>query len=218
MSAAKDGAPRPIVERARMPMRVAIAGLLVLLAAPLFAPLFAIEEPSRSIRFPLASHSADAAATAEAATSTASETSPRAAFLPLAPPRSKSAPRGETPRTGAWPSLASIGGSLAVVIGLFVMVVWLTRRANGSAGAALPKEVFEVLGRAPLAPRTWAGLVRCGGKLLLVSFTASGVDTLTEITDLAEIDRLTGLCQAQNPKSASAAFRGVLQQMEQLRA
>jgi flagellar biogenesis protein FliO len=170
-------------------------------------PLSASEEPSRSIRFPLASHTTEAA-------SDPGESTERKDFLPLAPPRSHSAPGSEATRSGAWPSLAGIGGSLAVVLGLFLLVVWLARRSSGTAASALPKEVFEVLGRAPLAPRTWAGLVRCGGKLLLVSFTASGVDTLTEITDPAEIDRLTGLCQAHNPKSASAAFRGILQQME----
>jgi flagellar biogenesis protein FliO len=197
-----------------MPTRIATAAFLLFAGASAFA-----EEASRSLRFPLASHSANGPSTAEGSKSATSEAPPpRTDFLPLAPPRSQSAPRSESPRTGAWPSLASIGGSLAVVIGLFLVVVWLTRRANGTAATALPKEVFEVLGRAPLAPRTWAGLVRCGGKLLLVSFTAGGVDTLTEITDPAEIDRLTGLCQAQNPKSTSAAFRGILQQMEAPRA
>ena len=76
----------------------------------------------------------------------------------------------------------------------------------------MPGEVVEVLGRAPLANRQQIHLLRCGNKLLLVSVTPTGAETLTEITDPMEVDRLAGLCQQAQPGSATAAFRKVLQQ------
>jgi hypothetical protein len=55
-------------------------------------------------------------------------------------------------------------------------------------------------------------LLRCGQKLLLVSLTPAGAETLTEVTDPQEVDRLAGLCRQAHPQSATAAFRQVFQQ------
>jgi hypothetical protein len=55
-------------------------------------------------------------------------------------------------------------------------------------------------------------LVRCGHKLLLVAISTAGADTLTEITDPVEVDRLCGLCRQSHPQSATTAFRNVLNQ------
>ena len=68
--------------------------------------------------------------------------------------------------------------------------------AGASAGARhLPADVVSVLGRVPLAARQFAELLRVGNKLVLVSLTPTGAETLTEVTDPAEVDRLVGLCQ-----------------------
>ncbi len=77
----------------------------------------------------------------------------------------------------------------------------------------LPKEVFEIIGRAPLGARQQVQLLRCGSKLLLVSITPQGTETLTEVTDPVEVDRIAGICRQGNPKSSTAAFRQVFQQM-----
>jgi flagellar biogenesis protein FliO len=77
---------------------------------------------------------------------------------------------------------------------------------------SLPNEVVEVLGRTALGSRQHAHLVRCGNKLLLVSLTATGAETLTEITDPVEVDRLSGLCRQSQPHSATATFRNIFQQ------
>jgi flagellar biosynthetic protein FliO len=105
-------------------------------------------------------------------------------------------------------------GSLAVVLGLFFLVAWLTRRVRPKGSQSLPKEAVEVLGRLPLAGRQQMHLVRVGGKLLLVSVSPTGAETLTEITDPAEVERLAGLCQMSQPGSISATFRQVLSQFE----
>jgi flagellar biogenesis protein FliO len=103
------------------------------------------------------------------------------------------------------PSLVAVFGSLALVLGIFFALVWMLRRASPGAGV-LPAEVFEVLGRAPLANRQQAHLLRCGNKLLLVSTGAAGTEPLTEITDPSEVERLTNLCRESRPAAATTAL------------
>lgn len=102
--------------------------------------------------------------------------------------------------------------SLAAVLGLFFAVAWVLRRGTPHTMAALPGEVVEILGRAPLPGRQQMHLVRCGHKLLLVAISATSADTLTEITDPLEVDRLCGLCRQSHPQSATATFRNILNQ------
>lgn len=141
---------------------------------------------------------------------------------PLSPPQRKEseplplARRGHSPGASAGTSssdaLFTTLASLAVVLGLFFAVAWVLRRGAPPAMAALPGEVVEILGRAPLPGRQQMHLVRCGHKLLLVAISATGADTLTEITDPLEVDRLCGLCRQTHPHSATATFRNLLNQ------
>ena len=117
-------------------------------------------------------------------------------------------------RPGGLSSLVTVGGSLAVVLGIFFCIVWMLRRASPGRSALLPSEAYEVLGRAPLANHHQAHLVRCGNKLLLVCVTATGAETLTEITDPAEVERMTALCRNSRPSSPTLSFRQVFQQAE----
>jgi flagellar biogenesis protein FliO len=133
----------------------------------------------------------------------------RASRLPFPSERGKPKAKSDS---GAWPSLASAGASLAVVVGVFLLLAWLLRRSSPSSSRRLPQEVYESLGHAPLAGRQAVHLLRCGNKLLLVSIAPSGAETLTEITDPDEVDRLRGHCAAAAPGSASATFRQLLGQ------
>lgn len=130
--------------------------------------------------------------------------------LPLAPPgRSR---RAQEDRNSGLPSVITVVGSLAVVLGIFFLIAWGMRRAAPPGAIALPSEVFEVLGRASMTGRQQVHLLRCGRKLVLVSVTPAGAETLTEITDPVEVDRLAGLCHQGRPNSATAAFRQVFGQ------
>ncbi len=102
--------------------------------------------------------------------------------------------------------------SLAIVLGLFFVAAWAVRRGLPQGPTALPSDVVEVLGRTPLAARQFAHLVRCGNKLLLVHVSPGCAETLTEITDPAEVDRLAGLCRQAHPQSTTASFRQIFQQ------
>jgi flagellar biogenesis protein FliO len=102
--------------------------------------------------------------------------------------------------------------ALAVVLGLFFVTAWALRRGMPAAPGRLPSEVVEVLGRTPLATRQFAHLIRCGNKLLLVHLAPGTAETLTEITDPAEVDRIAGLCRQSHPQSTTATFRQIFQQ------
>jgi len=127
--------------------------------------------------------------------------------LALPPPRALST--GETSR-GAMPSMATLIGSLGVVVALFLFAIWLLKLSMPKGANLLPREAVEVLGRTPLTGRLQAHLVRCGNKILLVSVTPTGAETLTEITDPIEVDRLAGICFQGKPQSATTSFRTLL--------
>lgn len=107
---------------------------------------------------------------------------------------------------------ATVIGSLSVVLAAFFVLVWLSRKTAPKGLAPLPGEVFESLGRAPLSARQQMQLIRLGNKLILLSVTATGAETLTEITDIDEVNRLAGLCQQGRSGSISDTFRQVLSQ------
>ena len=139
--------------------------------------------------------------------------------LPLPPPSRRTSGSIRSGQPGASSkALATVGSSLAIVLGLFFAVAWITRRSLPKSAAALPTEVIEVLGRAPLAGRQQMHLLRVGNKLVLVSITPAGAETLAEITDAVEVDRICGLCRRQRSDSVSASFRHVLEQMGAERA
>ena len=103
--------------------------------------------------------------------------------------------------------------SLAIVLGLFFLVVWLVRRALPKSATSLPSDVLEVLGRSPLAARHNLQLIRLGRRLLLVSVTPDAAETLTEVTDVDEVNHLISLCRQNQPGSVMAGFREALHQL-----
>ena len=111
-----------------------------------------------------------------------------------------------------WRGVATLGGSLAVVLGLFFIVAWVMRRTASGTPALLPSEVVEVLGRAALAGRQQVHLIRLGAKLVLVSVSPTGIETLSEVTEADEVQRLVGLCRRNQASSATAVFRRVFEQ------
>jgi hypothetical protein len=72
-----------------------------------------------------------------------------------------------------------------------------------------------VLGRTPLAGRQQMHLVRFGGKLVLVVVSPDGVSAVSEITESVEVDRLAGYCQQTTRFSATTAFRGILDRLDE---
>jgi flagellar biogenesis protein FliO len=110
-------------------------------------------------------------------------------------------------------SIVTVASSLAIVLGLLLGVTWVMRRAAPAGMQPLPSDVIQVLGRAMLSPRQQMQLVRLGDKLVLVANTPAGVQTLTEITDRAEVERLAAACEAARGTSSTGTFRQVLSQL-----
>ncbi len=126
------------------------------------------------------------------------------------------APRGERregPRTpSAMPAIVSMLGSLTLVLGLFLGLVWLMRRGMPKGTRLVSNEVVEVLGRAPLAARQQMHVIRFGNRILLVAVSPTGAETLAEINEPAEVDRLAGICQQAHTHSATNAFKQIFRQ------
>ncbi len=140
----------------------------------------------------------------------------RSGTTPLSPPRQDKDKDKAQPRTGLIggpSSWLNVGGSLALVLGLFFVLAWVMRKTTPGGCPTLPAEVVEVLGRAPLASRQQAYLIRLGRKLVLLSVTPAGVEPLSEVTEAEEVDRLAGLCRQGQPNSSTATFRQVFQQL-----
>jgi flagellar protein FliO/FliZ len=110
-------------------------------------------------------------------------------------------------------SIYTTGTALAIVLGLFLLCVWALRRGARKSTALLPEDAVSVLGRVPLAARQFAQLVRVGNKLILLSVTPAGAETLTEITDPVEIDRLLGLCMQRKTHSTTSEFDEVFRDL-----
>jgi flagellar biogenesis protein FliO len=127
---------------------------------------------------------------------------------------------GKQPTTGKLPfeipdlsSLGTAGTGLILVIGLFLLCVSLMRRGGPSPTSPLPRDAVAVLGRIPLTPKQFAHLLQVGNKLVLVSITGERTDTITEVTDPVEVDRLLSLCMKGSKQSSTSEFQRVLQQL-----
>jgi flagellar biogenesis protein FliO len=130
----------------------------------------------------------------------------------LSPPTTAEA-RSAKLQSGGGRALATMLGSLAIVLSVFFGLVWLSRRNAPAGSALLPAEVVESLGQAPLAARQQMQLIRLGNRLLLLSVHPQGAETLAEVTEPAEVSRLVGLCQQNRVGSVSETFRQILSQM-----
>ena len=110
-----------------------------------------------------------------------------AAPLPLGAPSSAS-PRVVPPRPlPDWRVLIALGGAFAALAGYRLFAV---RRV-----AALPHDVFEVLGEASLGGQQSVRIVRFGPRTLLLGVSASGCQTLAELADPQATDAIVTACR-----------------------
>ena len=108
--------------------------------------------------------------------------------------------------TGGRP-LSNVLGALSIVLGVFFLLAWMMKRWTPKHATQLPSDVIEVLGRSPLTSKQTMHLVKLGNRLLLVTVTPDGTETLSEITDPDEVTRLVALCGKQKPNAANKTFQ-----------
>ncbi|MBQ9454470.1 MAG: flagellar biosynthetic protein FliO [Thermoguttaceae bacterium] len=96
--------------------------------------------------------------------------------------------------------------SVAAVTLLFMVLLLVLKKFSPGGAPQLPKDVFEVLGKSPLAFRQQLYLLRCGKKIFIVSLSQNGLDRVGEIDDPAEVERLAKRCSGEIP-DAENAFR-----------
>ena len=123
------------------------------------------------------------------------------------------APAGEradhNAKAAPWANFADhpwmpMAGSLAVVLVVFFALMSLLRRGLPAQGGKLPPAVLEVLGHATIGAKQQLHLLRCGHKLLLTCTTAAGMQTLAEIIEPAEVERLAALCRGAGARKSAA--------------
>lgn len=143
-----------------------------------------------------------------ASAASAQHNTPPTPALPL-PAASPPAGAADPSASGGLSPAGRVVMSLAVVLGVFFLTAWFQRKRGAASQDTLdvPPEAVEVLGEMPLGGESSAKLVRIGAKLLLVAETSQGLSTLTEVTDAAEVERLTDLCHVMN-HGRGGAWRG----------
>lgn len=135
-------------------------------------------------------------------------------LLPAREDKQSGSPITNNLLTNSKGGVTTMVGSLAIVVGLFLMLAWFAKRNMPAGQRPLDSDVVQVLGRAPLSGKQMMHLVRLGPKLLLVSVSTSGAETLAEVSDPVEVERLMALCQQNSGGSVSESFRDVLTQFE----
>jgi flagellar biogenesis protein FliO len=120
------------------------------------------------------------------------------------------ATEGGKPRASSFGSVLTMFSSLIVVLAIFFGFMLMLKKANRGSNSELPRDVFQVLGTSRIAGRHSLFLLRLGHKLVLVHAGSGEVQTITEVTDPAEVDRLCGSCEENQPNSLTQSFRQVL--------
>lgn len=163
---------------------------------------------------PAAARDSDPEANERATSGTATK-STSTAPLPLAPPSDRNArSRDRGSATGGLRAVSTTFTGLAIVLGLFLSVVWWLRRKLPAGPKQLPREVLEVLGKTTLGPRQELQLIRLGGKLVLLGASGTQTQSLAEITDSDEVERITTTCRQQPGVSVTASFREALTRLD----
>ncbi|MEZ6114147.1 MAG: flagellar biosynthetic protein FliO [Pirellulaceae bacterium] len=125
----------------------------------------------------------------------------------------QSSDESHAPRSTTTGTLITVSSSLAIVLGCFLLFVWLMRRIGPRGSTTLPRAAVEVLGRAALDARQQLQLVRVGSKLLLLAVSPGQATALCEINETDEVDYLLHLCDQPGLDAKSDPLREVLRDL-----
>lgn len=114
--------------------------------------------------------------------------------------------------TSSTAPLMTVGSSLAIVLGLFAALVWVSRKAskNSIGSRELPDDALRILGKKSLGTSGSIALVRCGPSLLIVGIHSSGMQRLGEITSDEDVRNIEAICTGES----KASFNATLAEMQ----
>ena len=129
-----------------------------------------------------------------------------AAARPVAPSAARVLPAVPLPQQppAAGPSSVATGRNasnwkvVGIITAAFAAVV-AVRLLGRRRGAVLPTDVFEVLGDGSLGGQHAVRIVRFGPKTLLVSVSATGCQTLSELDDPQATECIAAACRGLHP-------------------
>lgn len=109
-------------------------------------------------------------------------------------------------KTNPAPSLTTPFVALLVVVVLIIVAAKVLGRKESAFRGAFAAEAFDILSRRAIDARNSLVLVRVGDKLVVIGLSPNGMNSLSEITDRAEVERLTNLSKTNEPQRASRWF------------
>ncbi len=116
----------------------------------------------------------------------------------------KLTPPGDGVATEGWSVFSSdqkkqatfkTAATVTLVLSISMLALFLLRLRPRRHRGGLPQDVVAVLGQVPFGPNQSLRLVRLASKLLLITTTPSGSQTLGEITDPEEVLQIEALCR-----------------------
>lgn len=118
------------------------------------------------------------------------------------------APAGSpAPETGAGTLLVKGVFALVLVLGLLLGGVALLKKIAPGMGAGASGRGMEILGRTPIGPKHAAVLLRVGGRVLVLGVSGDRMQTLAELKDPEEVERLVS---PPAPGGAQPGFHGLM--------
>jgi flagellar biogenesis protein FliO len=108
-------------------------------------------------------------------------------------------------------------GALAIVLGAFMVLLWITKKIQGPSKTMMSKQTLEVLGQKQINKIHSLHLIRLGQRILLVSASDSNVTCLSEIIDPVEVAQLleTNLQAGESNELPQSTFKRIFAQYEQ---
>jgi flagellar biogenesis protein FliO len=108
-------------------------------------------------------------------------------------------------------------GALAVVLGAFMVLLWITKKIQGPSKTMMSKQTLELLGQKQINKIHSLHLIRLGQRILLVSASDNSVTCLSEINDPVEVAQLltTNSQAGESSELPQSTFKRIFSQYEQ---
>lgn len=108
-------------------------------------------------------------------------------------------------------SIMNTLGALALVVGVFLLIVWLMKRGGGTE-ATTQNAIVQLVAKTQLGGGQSASVLRFGNQLVLIAQSTNQSQTLATITDPDEVERLCSLCTTEpvGASTGAAALSNVI--------